>query len=637
MARSEAVSSVLKHLVRLRGKRFAARLFLLVTLLCLAASWYGAERYREPVRSGSEMTFDQALDRARHGAIYDATFYDYDSRIVVRDVGGASWASYPKSDAETGRLVDALRTGGAHIRFAKQSGKASVGFYEQFLLPILVLANLFALLFLSGRGEGGAREYREFSKVRAGRGIASSVGKAAQRTGVPAVTFANVAGAQTAVVELAEIVDYLKDPTKFERVGALPPKGVLLFGPPGCGKTLLARAVAGEAGVPFYSLSGSEFVESLVGVGAARVRDLFATVRSNAPAIVFIDELDAAGRKRGAGVGGGNDEREQTLNQLLVEMDGFQTQTGVVVIAATNRPDILDPALLRPGRFDRHITVDRPDSAGRFDILRLYAVDRPVARDVDIETLARRTPGFTGADLANVWNEAALLTVRAARDEIGMVQLDEAVQRVLAGPERSSAPMSDEERQVVAVHEAAHAVVAAALRDPEAVDRVSITRRGMGLGHASMLRDDRLLLRRSEMVDRMAIAIAGKSGEEVFFGEASTGAEGDIEKATELAREMAGRYGMTTGIGPVRIVGKDAEVFLGRDLTAMQMIAPATLTQLDIEIRGLVETAAELAREVIQAHSEVVADLANALIAYETVEGPALVPYLTKVAAGVGG
>jgi cell division protease FtsH len=318
-------------------------------------------------------------------------------------------------------------------------------------------------------------------------------------------------------------------------------------------------------------------------------------------------------------------------------MDGFQTQTGVVVIAATNRPDILDPALLRPGRFDRHVTVERPDAAGRFDILRLYATGRPVARDVDIETLARRTPGFTGADLANVWNEAALLTVRAGGDQIGMAELEEAVQRVLAGPKRSSAPMSDDEVQVVAVHEAGHAVVAAALRDAEVIDRVSIGRRGMGLGHAALLRDDRVLLRRSQLIDQMAIAIAGKSAEEVFFGEASTGSEGDIEKATELAREMAGRYGMTAGIGPVRIVGKDAEVFLGRDLTAMQMIAPATLTQLDLEIRGLVEAAEERAREVVLAHRETLAGLANALIAYETVEGPALAPYLTKVAAGVEG
>ncbi|HEU0132379.1 MAG TPA: ATP-dependent zinc metalloprotease FtsH [Mycobacteriales bacterium] len=620
----------LRRLSRFRGKRLV-RLLLVLTLLGLGSSWFAAEQYRQPVRSGVELTFDEALDLGRKGDIYDATFYDYDSRIVVHRSGGPSWISYPKSDAETSRLVDAMRAGKTPIRFEKQSLKASIGFYEQFLLPILVLANLFGLLFLAGRGEGGAREYSEFSKVRGGHGIESSAGASGRRKGVPPVTFANVAGAQTAVVELAEIVDYLRDPSKFERVGALPPKGVLLFGPPGCGKTLLARAVAGEAGVPFYSLSGSEFVESLVGVGAARVRDLFETVRRNAPAIVFIDELDAAGRKRGAGVGGGNDEREQTLNQMLVEMDGFQTQSGVVVIGATNRPDILDPALLRPGRFDRHITVERPDAAGRFDILRLYAADRPIAVDVDLEVLARRTPGFTGAELANVWNEAALLTVRAGLDAIGMAQLDEAVQRVLSGPKRSGESLTLEEQQLVAVHEAGHAVVAAALRDVHAVERVSVARRGLGLGHAALLRDDRVLLRKSEMVDRMAIAISGKSAEEVFFGEASTGAEADIEGATDLAREMAGRYGMTDGIGPVRVVGKDAEVFLGRDMAAMQMIAPATLTQLDLEIRSLIESAEERARELVLAHREVVADLANALVAGETVEGPALLPYLTRV------
>jgi cell division protease FtsH len=619
-----------RRLKRFRGKRLV-RLSLVLTLLGLLVSGYAAERYRQPVKAGRELSFDEALDLGRKGDIYRAVFNDYDSRIIVDQSGGKAWLSYPKSDSQTGTLVDAMRAGKTPIRFEKQSLKATVGFYEQFLLPILVLANLFGLLFLAGRGEGGAREYSEFSKMRGGGGLESSAGASGRRKGVPPVTFANVAGAQTAVVELAEIVDYLRDPSKFEKVGALPPKGVLLFGPPGCGKTLLARAVAGEAGVPFYSLSGSEFVESLVGVGAARVRDLFEMVRRNAPAIVFIDELDAAGRKRGAGVGGGNDEREQTLNQMLVEMDGFQTQSGVVVIGATNRPDILDPALLRPGRFDRHITVDRPDSSGRFDILRLYAADRPLASDVDLETLARRTPGFTGAELANVWNEAALLTVRAGNDVIAMPQLDEAVQRVLSGPKRSSESLTVEEQQLVAVHEAGHAVVAAALRDAAAVERVSIARRGLGLGHAALLRDDRVLLRKSEMVDQMAVAISGKSAEEVFFGEASTGAEADIEKATEIAREMAGRYGMTDGIGPVRVVAKDSEVFLGRDMAAMQMVAPATLTQLDLEIRGLIEAAEVRARDLVLAHREVVADLANALVAAETVEGPALAPYLERV------
>jgi cell division protease FtsH len=619
-----------RRLKRFRGKRLV-RLSLVLTLLGLLVSGYAAERYRQPVKAGRELSFDEALDLGRKGDIYRAVFNDYDSRIIVDQSGGKAWLSYPKSDSQTGTLVDAMRAGKTPIRFEKQSLKATVGFYEQFLLPILVLANLFGLLFLAGRGEGGAREYSEFSKMRGGGGLESSAGASGRRKGVPPVTFANVAGAQTAVVELAEIVDYLRDPSKFEKVGALPPKGVLLFGPPGCGKTLLARAVAGEAGVPFYSLSGSEFVESLVGVGAARVRDLFEMVRRNAPAIVFIDELDAAGRKRGAGVGGGNDEREQTLNQMLVEMDGFQTQSGVVVIGATNRPDILDPALLRPGRFDRHITVDRPDSSGRFDILRLYAADRPLANDVDLETLARRTPGFTGAELANVWNEAALLTVRAGNDQIAMTQLDEAVQRVLSGPKRSGESLTVEEQQLVAVHEAGHAVVAAALRDAAAVERVSIARRGLGLGHAALLRDDRVLLRKSEMVDQMAVAISGKSAEEVFFGEASTGAEADIEKATELAREMAGRYGMTDGIGPVRVVAKDSEVFLGRDMAAMQMVAPATLTQLDLEIRGLIEAAETKARDLVLAHREVVADLANALVAAETVEGPALAPYLKRV------
>ncbi|MDX6273562.1 MAG: cell division protease FtsH [Frankiales bacterium] len=607
---------------RLRGRLpRGARGVLVVLLLALICLGYAGVRSLRPVSEGRQTGLTELLAMGDRGEVTSAVLYDQDSRVVAHTILGTFTASYPHSDTETSAIVRQLSSNGT-VRVDSQFRKSVTRFGLQFLFPILVLGTLFGLLMTAGRGEGGAREYAEFSKVRAGAALRTDGPR--RRKGVPLVGFADVAGNQSAVTELKELVDYLREPERFSALGAVPPKGVLLFGPPGCGKTLLARAVAGEAGVPFFSLSGSEFVESLVGVGAARVRDLFSQVRAKAPAILFIDELDAAGRKRGAGVGGGNDEREQTLNQMLVEMDGFDPVSGVVVIGATNRPDILDPALLRPGRFDRHVTVERPDLEGRFDILRLYAAGRPVADDVDLEVLARRTPGFTGADLENVWREAALLAVRAGATQIRQVELDEAVQRVLAGPKRSGASLNDDERRLVAVHEAGHAVVAAATGQAAQVERVSIARRGIGLGHASVLREDRLLLRRSECITRLARSLAGKAAEEIVYGEASTGAEGDIEAATDLARDMAGRWGMSEGIGPVRVSAKDAEVFLGRDLAAMASVSPETLDRLDSEIRTLVEEGQRIALTALANNRELLLTLADVLEAAETVDGPEL-------------
>ncbi|HEU5034517.1 MAG TPA: ATP-dependent zinc metalloprotease FtsH [Mycobacteriales bacterium] len=617
-----------RQLRRLRGRRgMQVGLAIVLALLgVLGALGFG---YLQPAKAGPQVSLTQLISDGANHDVASARLLDQDAVVVAHLTDGSTvWAAYTHSDSETSRIVAALAVSGP-VSVDPQSAKATVRLLMQFVFPILVLATLFGLLFTAGRGEGGAREFSEFSKVRRGLRVASS-----SRRGIPPVTFANVAGAQTAVVELAEIVDYLGDPAKYARVGAQPPKGVLLVGPPGCGKTLLARAVAGEARVPFFSLSGAEFVESLVGVGAARVRDLFGQLRRAAPAILFIDELDAAGRKRGAGVGGGNDEREQTLNQILVEMDGFQAISGIVVIGATNRPDILDPALLRPGRFDRHITVDRPDEAGRFDILRLYANGRPVDADVDLATLARRTPGFTGAELANVWNEAALLTVRAGADQIGAGVLDEAIQRVIAGPKRSSAGLSAADRKLLAVHEAGHAVAAAALGLGERVERVSIARRGIGLGHAAVLREDRLLLRHSELAERITIAVAGVCAEKVVYGEASTGAEADIEAATDLARDMAGRYGMSDGIGPVRVTAKDAEVFLGRDLAAAAQVSPETMGKLDVEIRAIVEHCQSRAGALLTANRALLTKFAEHLESAETLEGTPLRDLLAAVRPG---
>ena len=476
------------------------------------------------------------------------------------------------------------------------------------LLPFALLILL--LFFFMSQMQGGGR-IMNFGKSKA---------KAVSKD-MPKTTFADVAGADEAVEELEEIKEFLSEPAKFQAVGAKIPKGVLLYGPPGTGKTLLARAVAGEAGVPFFSISGSDFVEMFVGVGASRVRDLFEQAKTNAPAIIFVDEIDAVGRHRGAGLGGGHDEREQTLNQMLVEMDGFDVSSGVILIAATNRPDILDPALLRPGRFDRQIAVDRPDLEGRFAILQVHARGKPLADGVDLRAVARRTPGFTGADLANVLNEAALLTARTGAQLIDDDALDEAIDRVIAGPQKRTRVMDDQEKMITAYHEGGHALVAAALPGNDPVHKITIMPRGRALGYTMVLPDqEKYSTTRSQMLNQLSYMLGGRAAEELIFHDPTTGASNDIEKATALARAMVTQYGMTERLGAIRYGQEQGEVFLGRDMGHARDYSEEVAAAIDEEVRTLIETAHQEAYDILVANRDVLDRLVLELLEKETLD-----------------
>ncbi len=477
-----------------------------------------------------------------------------------------------------------------------------------FIIPFLIIG--LAFWFISSNA-GGARGAMQFGRSRAKLFNKES----------PQVSFADVAGADEAIEELHEIKEFLQKPEKFEKVGARIPKGVLLYGPPGTGKTLLARAVAGEASVPFYSISGSDFVEMFVGVGASRVRDLFDIAKQNAPAIIFIDEIDAVGRHRGAGMGGGHDEREQTLNQLLVEMDGFEPGQNVIMIAATNRPDILDPALLRPGRFDRQIQVDAPDSKGRAKILAVHSKDKPMAKDVDLDVLARKTPGYTGADLANVINEAALLTARQGKTELTNEILDEAVDRVMAGPQKRSRIMKDKERLITAYHEGGHALAAAAMRQTDPVTKVTILPRGRALGYTMVMPlDDKYSVTRNELLDQLAYAMGGRVAEEIVFHDPTTGASNDIEKATGIARRMVTEFGMSTVVGSVKLGSGSGEMFLGRDVGHQRDYSDGVAERVDAEVRALIDAARDEAWTVLTANRAILDQLAKELLEKETLD-----------------
>ena len=477
------------------------------------------------------------------------------------------------------------------------------------LLPFALLILLMVFIFSQMQGGGG--RLMNFGKSKA---------KAITKD-MPQTTFEDVAGSDEAVEELVEIKDFLSDAERFQKVGAKIPKGVLLYGPPGTGKTLLARAVAGEAGAPFYSISGSDFVEMFVGVGASRVRDLFEQAKANAPAIIFIDEIDAVGRHRGAGLGGGHDEREQTLNQMLVEMDGFDVTGGVILIAATNRPDILDPALLRPGRFDRQIAVERPDLNGRYEILKVHAKGKPITDDIDLMAVARRTPGFTGADLANVLNEAALLTARSDKTFIDDEALDEAIDRVIAGPQKRTRVMDEHEKTITAYHEAGHALVAAALPGNDPVHKITIMPRGRALGYTMVLPDqDKYSTTRSEMLNQLAYMLGGRAAEELIFHDPTTGAANDIEKATAVARSMVTQFGMTERLGAIKYGQEQSEVFLGRDMGHMRDYSEEVAAAIDEEVRGFIEAAHQEAYDVLVNNREILDAMVLALLERETLD-----------------
>ena len=477
------------------------------------------------------------------------------------------------------------------------------------LLPFALLILLMVFIFSQMQGGGG--RLMNFGKSKA---------KAITKD-MPQTTFEDVAGSDEAVEELVEIKDFLSDAERFQKVGAKIPKGVLLYGPPGTGKTLLARAVAGEAGAPFYSISGSDFVEMFVGVGASRVRDLFEQAKANAPAIIFIDEIDAVGRHRGAGLGGGHDEREQTLNQMLVEMDGFDVTGGVILIAATNRPDILDPALLRPGRFDRQIVVERPDLNGRYEILKVHAKGKPITDDIDLMAVARRTPGFTGADLANVLNEAALLTARSDKTFIDDEALDEAIDRVIAGPQKRTRVMDEHEKTITAYHEAGHALVAAALPGNDPVHKITIMPRGRALGYTMVLPDqDKYSTTRSEMLNQLAYMLGGRAAEELIFHDPTTGAANDIEKATSVARSMVTQFGMTERLGAIKYGQEQSEVFLGRDMGHMRDYSEEVAAAIDEEVRGFIEAAHQEAYDVLVNNREILDAMVLALLERETLD-----------------
>jgi len=580
--------------------------YLLILLAILALAFSLLPTTKKP----KEVDFYTFVEQAKQGEI-DTIEQDGSTLIGLKDDEKKIEASFVGSTKE---LMDSLNEAGltlgeGGVNFTVKAGGFDWGGVLISFIPLLLFGALLFFLFRSARGAN--TQAFNFAKSRARLASGNK----------PTITFADVAGVDEAKGELQEIVEFLKSPQKFLALGARIPRGVLLVGPPGCGKTLIAKAVAGEAGVPFFSISGSEFVEMFVGVGASRVRDLFDQAKRNAPCIVFVDEIYAVGRHRGAGLGGGHDEREQTLNQILVEMDGFDSSTNVIVLSATNRPDILDPALLRPGRFDRHVVIDQPDINGRKAILQVHSKGKPLAKDANLEVLAKQTPGFSGADLANLLNEGAILAARRDMKQIGMKELEDSIDRVIAGPEKKGRIISQKEKEIIAYHETGHALAAKMLPNADPVHKISIVARGMMGGWTRFLpTEDRHLWTHSQFEDRLAVSLAGRAAEELIFGEVTTGAQNDLEQSTGLARKMVTEYGMSTKLGP-RTFGKREElVFLGREIHEQRNYSEKVAEEIDDEVKTLIQNAHDTAKKILSKNKERLKLVAERLIAKETIE-----------------
>jgi cell division protease FtsH len=583
---------------------FKSAAFPILIVVVLA---FFAQKLISPGEQQKDTSYSQFLTQVDNDDVKKVTLNTKNNRIDVEPKQGSKYeTAYPDNTEQN--LINQLRNADVNVEVKAKSGSGWLTALT-YILPFVIF--LLFWLFIINQMQGGGSKVMSFGKSRAKR----------MSVDAPKITFRDVAGVDEAVEELHEIKEFLENPKKFQALGARIPKGVLLYGPPGTGKTLLARAVAGEAGVPFFSISGSDFVEMFVGVGASRVRDLFEQAKQNSPCIIFMDEIDAVGRHRGAGMGGGHDEREQTLNQLLVEMDGFEMKDNIILIAATNRPDILDPALLRPGRFDRQIVVDRPDRKGRAKILEVHTRGKPLAKTIDLDNLAAQTPGFTGADLQNLVNEAALLSARIGKREIDHLQLEEGIMRVIAGPEKKTRVMSEKERRITAFHEMGHAIVAHFLDNTDPVHKISVISRGQALGYTiSLPTEDKFLTTRAELQDTMAMTLGGRAAEEIVFSEVTTGASNDLEKVTATAKQMVMRFGMSEKLGP-RVFGHDQGMpFLGREYSSEPDYSDDVAREIDDEIRRVVEEAHQSARNILDQHREQLDHTSEILLRRETIE-----------------
>ncbi len=599
-----------------QNKKRNRSLFIYVSLGLLI--FFGVQRYNQTINAPENSTFSEFQTQINQGLVIEATIKEQSNTVEYKLANDDSLFQTDYPEGFEGEIFKLLID--QNIVLNTDTEPAGMQDYFIAFLPWIFLAGFMFFMFSQVRSNGN--QIMQFGKSKAKELDEES----------PKVTFKDVAGAEEAKEELEEIKEFLKSPEKFNKLGAKIPKGVLLVGPPGTGKTLLAKAVAGESNVPFFSISGSDFVEMFVGVGASRVRDLFKKAKESSPAIIFIDEIDAVGRMRGAGLGGGHDEREQTLNQLLVEMDGFEANQGVILMAATNRPDVLDPALLRPGRFDRQVIVDRPDLKGRTQILKVHAADKPIAKNVNLETIAKQTPGFTGADLANLLNEAALLAARKSKKTISNSDIENSIDRVLAGPEKKSQILTEEEKLIIAYHETGHALVGWALPNADPIHKVTIIPRGRALGYTQALPDsEKYLTSKAELKDRLAMLMGGRVAEELIFADPTTGASNDIEKATEIARRMVMEFGMSEKLGPM-LYGKGTnEVFLGRDYGRQQDYSDEVASSIDEEVKSLLSDAHIIAGKILGKFKKQMEDMVKVLMEKETIDREEVARIFNKI------